>query len=439
MGPSTSLVSLNAKVFTDFLNQQKIHRFFFIYDRARGGIKASDPRLQSIADFLQTDARDYNEHEGLFFQVAKDRKTLFGAFIHRTIRGQGLGGLRYWDYDTFEDFMRDGLRLSNGMTFKNALAGLWIGGGKGVIWHHPDVNRDDVDKRATLFKEYGDFVTSLQGCYITAEDVGTTTTDTANVFSRCRYTVCIPVELGGRGNPSPMTARGVLCGMEASLSFAKMGTLEGKTIAVQGLGNVSLPLVQYLFEKKVAKVVACDIFPETIEKAKKEFSGKNLELKLVEKHDTWIYSQACDIFAPCATGGILNPDTIPLLKSKIVCGATNNQLKDPVRDGRLLMDRGIVYVPDFLCNRMGVVYCAYEDFGYASPDPLIEKHLSQDWEFSIHQTTLKVLNRSKTSRIPPAQIAIQMADELSHEENPIIGHRGQAIIDTLVREQWQNA
>ncbi|MCH7677458.1 leucine dehydrogenase, partial [candidate division KSB1 bacterium] len=153
------------------------------------------------------------QHEGLFFHITKNHDTLQGAFVHRTCRGQGAGGVRYWQYPTMEDYLRDGLRLSKGMTRKNALAGLWWGGGKGVIAHNPEIEKSNPEIRASIYKEYGDLLTSIRGCYVTAEDVGTNVDDMANIFSSTRFTTCIPGHLGGSGNPSVPTARGVICGI----------------------------------------------------------------------------------------------------------------------------------------------------------------------------------------------------------------------------------
>ncbi|MDR3625212.1 MAG: Glu/Leu/Phe/Val dehydrogenase family protein, partial [Ignavibacteriaceae bacterium] len=274
------------------------------------------------------------------------------------------------------------------------------------------------------------------GCYVTAEDVGTNVTDMANVYYKTRFTTCIPFELGGSGNPSIPTARGVVAGMKAALKFLSGDTLKGKTIAVQGTGNVGTPLIKYLFEEKVKKIIAVDISNENVERAKKEFSGKKLDVRVVDKNDLSIFSTECDILSTCATGAMLNPVTIPLIKAKIVCGAANNQLEDPDRDGKDLFKRGIIYVPDFLTNRMGIVNCANEQYGYVNDDPFIERHFSTDWEHSIYQMALMVLKKSKKKDKHTGKIAVQIADKLSKENHPVFGHRGQQIIDSLVKDKW---
>ena len=434
--PSPNLVTLTPNEFIRFLKQENIKRFYFVYDEKTDSVKTSHQQLQSIADFLQSDKRDFRKHEGIFFQLSLKYDSLLTAFVHRTNRGQGAGGCRFWTYDNVESLLRDGLRLAMGMTNKNALAGLWWGGGKGIITQNPEVNRNDPAIREFLYKEYGEFITSLRGCYVTAEDVGTTVTDMSNIFKTTRFTTCIPPELGGSGNPSEPTARGVVAGMEAAMTYLN-DSLEGKTIAVQGLGNVARYLIGFLFEKNVNKVIGWDIFPEVVQLAKAEFEGKNIEFELVERNDDSIFSTECDIFSPNATGAILNQRTIPLINAKVVCGAANNQLEDPIRDDKTLKEKEIIYVPDFLTNRMGIVNCADEQAGYLNSDPLIEKHLSKDWDYSIHKMTLNVLNESKNSGKSTGAMALEMAEKLSLENHPIFGHRGKLIIESLVENSWE--
>jgi len=432
----TDLIRLSPGEFVSFLRQENIRRFYLIYDPKTKLVRSSHPRLQPLAEFVQNDQRDFAGHEGLFFQVTGKHDTLQGGFIHRTCRGQAAGGVRFWTYETVEDYLRDGLRLARGMTQKNALAGLWWGGGKGVMARRPDIDPADPEVRASLYSEYGRFISSLRGCYVTAEDVGTSVADMASVFSRTRFTTCIPEDWGGSGNPSVPTARGVVCGMEAACEFLGMGDLRGKSVAVQGTGNVGGPLIRFLFEKGVRRITACDINPQSAEAVLKEFGGRNIEVRAVSCADDSIFGEEGDVFSPNATGAILNPRTIPLLRAKIVCGAANNQLEDAVRDDPLLFNRGIIYVPDFLTNRMGIVNAANEQYGYVKSDPLFERHLSRGWEQSIFQTTLRVLRQAMETGEPTGRIAIRLADRLSLEPHPIFGHRGRLIIDSLVEDRW---
>jgi leucine dehydrogenase len=431
-----NLLSFTPADFINFLKKENIHKFYFVHDDVKKSLITSHTKLQSIADYFIKDKRDFMKHEGWFCKVSEYYNMLLGAFVHRTNRGQAAGGVRYWDYDSVESYFRDGLRLSTGMTFKNALAGLWWGGGKGVIAHNPKVDRMNPEVRERIYKEYGSFISSLKGCYVTAEDVGTSVDDMAHVFSGTRFTTCIPQEFGGSGNPSIPTAKGIISGMEAALEFLGLGTLAGKTVALQGLGHVGEPLVWFLFDKNVKKVIAADINTVNISSAKKKFADRKFECKLIDKNDLSIFSVDCDIFSPNATGAILNTQTIPMLKAKIVCGAANNQLEDMQRDGKALHSKGIYYVPDFLTNRMGIVTCANEQYGYINNDPMIENHFSRNWEHSIFNRSVQILNESKEKNIPTSDIALKLADKLSRKNHPVFGHRGKQIIKSLIENKW---
>jgi len=434
------LLALTPQGFIDFLRDNNIRRCYFIYDSEKKKINASHPVLEPLARFFETDGRDFSKHEGVFLQIANPYDILQGAFIHKTVRGQAAGGTRFWEYDTLEDYLRDGLRLSKGMTRKNALAGLWWGGGKGVMAQNPKVDATNSTVRKAVFNEFGNLVTSLWGCYITAEDVGTNTADIGHIFGRTRFVISIPQAVGGSGNPSIATARGVIKGMEAAVRFEDQSmSLVGKRVAVQGLGNVGGPLVNQLIEQKVGSIVACDINPGCVAEYNDRWRNKGFKGRVVTKDDLSILEEECDILVPCATGGILNPQTVSKIKAKIICGAANNQLEDPPRDDQLVFDKGILYVPDFLVNRMGIVNCANEMFGYVFNDPLIERHLGEDWGYGIYQTTLKVLKMSKELRKPPGEIAVDLADELSNEPHPIFNHRGRLIIQSLIKNLWEKS
>ncbi|MEZ4384574.1 MAG: Glu/Leu/Phe/Val dehydrogenase dimerization domain-containing protein, partial [Nannocystaceae bacterium] len=192
---------LSTRAFVDHLRSAGIRRAYAVYDAERGAIEVSDPRLEGLAAFLRQ-SPDYHAHEGVFLEVGRESGALHGAFVHDTHRGQGQGGLRFWPYDTVAAFLSDGLRLAQGMTRKNALAGIWWGGGKGIIARDPEAPFRDPAYRRTLYREYGSFCCSLRGCYLTAEDAGTGPADMAEVFATNRFVTCIPPEVGGSGNPS---------------------------------------------------------------------------------------------------------------------------------------------------------------------------------------------------------------------------------------------
>jgi leucine dehydrogenase len=456
---------LSPAAFRRVLAEAGIRRFFLIWDEEAGEVRASHAELAPLARLLAADRRDFDRHEGVFVQVGRDTGVLQGAFIHRTCRGQAAGGVRFWRYATIEDFLRDGLRLARGMTHKNALAGLWWGGGKGVMAAEGETEEAAPGgggpgaRRRRIYEEYGELLTSLRGCYVTAEDVGTSVEDMAAIFSRTRFTTCIPPELGGSGNPSAPTARGVVRGMEAALAYRGGGGLAGKTVAVQGLGHVGEPLVELLRERGVARVVGTDLDAARCAALHRRFAGSGglggagrgftLEVRAVAPGDLSILEEAADVFAPCATGGVLGARTIPRLAAGIVCGAANNQLEDPERDDLLLHQRGVLYMPDFLVNRMGIVACADEQYGYVGEeDPRSAQHLgsaalapdggqvgdtADPWENSIYNLSLAVLAAAARHDEPPARVALRLAERRSREPHPVWGHRGAAIIRALTR------
>ncbi|MEM8929795.1 MAG: Glu/Leu/Phe/Val dehydrogenase dimerization domain-containing protein, partial [Acidobacteriota bacterium] len=402
--------------------------------------RASHPALQPIADALAADRRDFDRHEACFFEIGAESGHLLTAFLHRTVRGQGAGGLRFWTYDTVEALIRDGLRLAKGMGQKNALAGLWWGGGKGVIARRADVDHRAPDVRAAVYRDYGRFVTGLRGCYITAEDVGTTPADMAWIFRTTRHATCIPPTVGGSGNPSRLTAIGVVMAMEAALEHTGQATepgraLAGKTVAMQGLGNVASFMLDTLFERGVAKVVATDLDADSVARATARF-GDRIDARVQTRDDRAIFATRCDILAPNAVGGVLDPETIPMLLSPIVCGAANNQLADPSRDAELLKQRGILYVPDFLANRMGIVNCANEQYGVFDDDPVITAHLDREQPTGVFRRCLEVFERATHRDSTPAEEASKLADELSDEPHPLWGHRGWQIITHLIDAGW---
>lgn len=414
-------------------------RCFLAWDPERSEFVISSPVLEPLATAVAHDERDFDAHEAVFMEFGAETGSLFGVFLHHTVRGQGAGGVRHWPYETIGAFVRDGLRLSRAMGRKNALAGLWWGGGKGIIARQSGDRHRDATYRRTLYQEYGRFISSLRGAYVTAEDVGTTAADMAEVFRTTRFTTCVPPEVGGSGNPSPVTARGVVCAMEAALDYLGLGSIDGKRVAMQGTGNVGSAMIDLLLDRGVSRIIATEISDEHAAAIRSRFEGKPLELRVVSPEDRSIFAEECDIFAPNALGGVLNPETIPMLRTKVVCGAANNQLLDERRDDRLLADRGIAYVPDFVANRMGIVNCANEQYGSIKDDPAILRHYDPSWESSIFSVTRAVLERATREGITAAQAANALADELGREPHPIFGHRTRSIVRALVRDEWHRA
>ncbi len=428
-------VALRPRAFADHLRSLGRSRAYAVTDPQSGNITVSDPALAGLGDFLRT-SPDFHGHEGVFLGVGPESGALFGAFVHDTHRGQSQGGLRFWPYPTLAGFLSDGLRLAQGMTRKNALAGIWWGGGKGIIARDPDAPFRDPAYRRTVYREYAAFCTSLGGVYLTAEDAGTGPADMAEVFTQTRFVTCIPAAVGGSGNPSPATAKGVVCAMEGALDHLGLGTLAGKRIVLQGTGNVGAAMIDELLARDVASVLGSDISDERLAGLRERYSGAPVELRLSERGDDGILSEACDVLAPNALGGILNPETIPAIQAKVICGAANNQLLDETRDAEALRARGIVYIPDFLANRMGIVSCANEQYGYVEDDPAIQRHFGREWDNSVFKITQQTLRLAAAEGITTAAAASRIADELASHPHPIWGHRGAAIIRTLLAAKW---
>ncbi|HET6584079.1 MAG TPA: Glu/Leu/Phe/Val dehydrogenase dimerization domain-containing protein [Nannocystaceae bacterium] len=422
----------------DFASELGAHggRAALFRDHAHDRMVASATWLAPLADWLNDERRDMHRHEAVLFAIGAKTGVLFSAFLHSTVRGQGAGGVRHWPYARLEALVRDGLRLSLGMARKNALAGLWWGGGKGIIARRDDAPWRDPEYRRTLYREYGAFTSSLRGVYITAEDAGTTPPDMAAVFETTRFVTCISPSAGGSGNPSHPTARGVVSAMEAALDHLGRGPLAGKTIAMQGAGNVAGFMIDELLARGCRRIVATDISVERCAELRARHPADVVEIRRVDAGDRTIFAEPCDIFAPNALGGVLEPETIAALRTGIVCGAANNQLLDDRRDDRLLAERGIAYVPDFVANRMGIVTCANEQYGSLPDDPAIERHFDRSRADSIFAITQRVLERAAREGITTAAAANALADEACSVPHPLWGHRSRAILEALQREGY---
>ncbi len=334
----------------------------------------------------------FDNHEQIVF--CNDQETGLKAIIgiHNTVMGPALGGTRMWNYTSEWEALNDVLRLSRGMTFKSAITGLNLGGGKAVI-----IGDAKTQKTPELMKKFGEFVHSLNGKYITAEDVGMETKDMDLVRTVTPYVTGISESLGGAGNPSPVTAYGVYMGMKAAAMHA-FGTdkLAGKTIYVEGIGNVGETLVE-LITKEEANVVVTDISKERLEKIRNKYGatiygGSNF------------YAEKMDIYAPCALGATLNNDTLQVLQAKVVAGAANNQLENETIHAKALKEKGIVYAPDFLINAGGIinVYAELEKYG--------KDEIKRQTE-NIYNTTLEILSKADQNNITSHQAAFAIAQE----------------------------
>ena len=421
---------------TSTLNAAGLRRAAIIGDPDGGGVPtATHSQLNDICKTIASDP-NFDNHAACFFEIGERSGQLLSAFIHRTERGQAAGGIRHWSYERIGDLITDGLRLSRAMGQKCALAGLWWGGGKGVIAATATSRDGARSTRDELYRDYGRFLSGLRGCYVGAEDVGTTPADMAAVFRETRHTTCIPPEVGGSGNPSEPTARGVVVAMEAALHYLGLGTLSGKRIAMQGLGNVSRFMMAELLARGVKQIIGCDIDEATVSDTTMKFRRSPVECRLVNDRDDSIFAEPCDIFVPNAIGGTLNPATIDLLQTRIVCGAANNQLEESRRDADHLRQRGILYVPDFVANRMGIVTCANEQYGWFEGDPAIEGHLDQNTPWGVYQRCQQIFEASKRASLTTAEAAERIADKLTQDQHPIWGNRAGRIISYLIERGW---
>ncbi len=311
--------------------------------------------------------------------------------IHDTTLGPALGGTRMWQYASETDAITDVLRLSRGMTYKAAVAGLNLGGGKAVIIGDPHTQKSEM-----LFRSYGRFVETLRGRYITAEDVGTTVRDMEWIRMETRYVTGVGGEYGS-GDPSPYTALGVFVGIKAAAKVV-FGTesLAGRRIAVQGAGNVARNLVAKLVSDG-AHVVITDIFQEKAQQLCQEYGVEYVEPDA-------IYTTECDIFSPNALGAVLNDTTIPQLRCSIVAGGANNQLADEERHAQMLAERGILYAPDYVINAGGLINVTSE-IEHWSRDQVVRK------VESIYDTLLRIFRTAQEQSILTIEASNRIAEE----------------------------
>ena len=332
--------------------------------------------------------RDFGHEQVAFFNNEKaGLKCIIG--IHNTNLGPALGGCRLWPYAKEDDALFDVLRLSRGMSFKNAAAGLPIGGGKGVIIASPKA------KSKELFEAYGECVESLGGRYLTAEDVNTTVEDMSYVLNKTSHVVGRD---GVSGDPSPFTALGCLEGIKATAKFINgSDDLHGVKVAVQGLGHVGLDLAERLYKEGAELIVCTASNRAAAEKAITEFNA-------VEVGIQDIYSVECDIFAPCALGAIVNKNTLPHLQCRAIAGAANNVLFDD-ECGEELKKKGIVYAPDFIINAGGVINAGQEAFTTYDKEKVVAQVKN------IYNTVYNILEESKETGVPEGVIAQKFAEE----------------------------
>ncbi len=352
-------------------------------------IEVKEISSSSFGLFNQLAQRDHEQ-----IVMCQDNATGLKAIIaiHNTVLGPGLGGTRLWNYKSEAEAINDVLRLSRGMTYKASISGLNLGGAKAVI-----IGDAKQVKSEALFRKFGRFVENLSGKYITAEDVNTTTKDMEYVAMETDHVVGLPESMGGGGDPSPVTAYGTYMGMKASAKKAwGNDSLGGKTVAVQGIGKVGYHLLEYL-HKEGAKLYISDINEEALKRAANDFGA------IVVNGDD-LFDLEVDIFAPCAMGAILNTENINRLKCQIIAGAANNQLADEAEHGKMLLDRGIFYAPDFLINAGGLINVYSEYIGY-------NRERAYGATEKIYDTTLDIYALAEEKAMTTQAAAIFMAEK----------------------------
>ena len=333
---------------------------------------------------------DGHEQVAMFSDPGSGLKAIIA--VHDTTLGPACGGTRMWPYESEAEALTDALRLSRAMTYKSAAAGLHFGGGKGVIIGDPH-----TEKSEALMRAYGRFVDTLGGRYLTTTDVGTTSRDLEFMRQETTHVTGLPVSLGGSGDTSIMTGLGLYMGMKACAEEVwGNGGLRGKTVAVQGFGKVASHLCEHLMEEDT-HIVVTDVFEDALDRAR--------DWGLEATSPGSILTADCDIFAPCALGGVLNAETIPQLRCRVVAGGANNQLLTD-DDGEELHRRGILYAPDYIVNAGGIINVEAEmgDAGY-SPERAREK------TERIHEIMGSVIKTSQAGEISTATAAARLAED----------------------------
>ncbi|TZF82556.1 Glu/Leu/Phe/Val dehydrogenase [Pedobacter sp. BS3] len=331
-------------------------------------------------------------HKEVVFCCDEDTGLKAIIAIHDTTLGPAFGGTRMWPYRSENEALQDVLRLSKTMTYKAAISGLNLGGGKAVI-----IGDSRKDKSEALMRRFGQFIQNLNGSFITAEELGTSPKDMEYIRMETKYATGIPESMGGSGDPSPITARGVFMGIKACLKeLFGADTLAGKSVAVQGIGHVGEKLVALLREEN-AKVYVSDINEYELGRVAKRYGAEAVS-------NNNIFDMEYDIYAPCALGATVNTDTINKMKCAIIAGSANNQLADEQLHGQMLLEKGILYAPDYLINAGGIISAYSEIAGH-------NKKRTLQLTENIYEATREVLRKSKAENIPTNIAADRIAEK----------------------------
>uniref|UniRef100_T1JHX7 Glutamate/phenylalanine/leucine/valine/L-tryptophan dehydrogenase C-terminal domain-containing protein n=1 Tax=Strigamia maritima TaxID=126957 RepID=T1JHX7_STRMM len=361
-------------------------------------------------DFLQEISEHFahSKHEVIFFELGKRTNLLLTSFISNSTRGQPHGGIKLRSYSSVRELVQDGIKLSQSNSVKSALADLWIGGGKGIIPEPLDRKHLNPDFRQELCFDYGDFLSGLNGCFVGSADAGLNNYDINRIHSRTRYITGMTEDIGGLGNPAVTIAKGQA-------------------------------IISELLDIGVGSVYATDCSQKRVDDLKDLFSEKaegRLEIMKVPFGDNKILSRKCHIFSPCAIGNLITKDTIPLIQSRIICGLAYNQLGGGI-SSKLLRKEGITFVSDdIIANRMGLVHDYIEAQGRLANDPIIEKHFSRDWEYSIFAVTKKILQKAKDDDVDLEQAAKLIADQSRITKHPLWFNRTELIVKSLIENDW---
>jgi len=340
------------------------------------------------------------DHEQVVFCHDKSVGLKAIIAIHNTTLGPALGGTRMRVYKSEEDALLDALRLSRGMTYKAAVAGLNLGGGKAVIMGNPD-----TDKSEALFRSFGRFIEGLAGRYITAEDSGTNVRDIEYIHMETKHVRGLSVSLGGSGDPSPVTATGVYCGIKACAK-EKYGndSLEGLTISVQGVGQVGKYLVDDILTEKPAKLYLTDVRKESVDNAAEKCRQAGVEFEILDPSTNDIYTKKGHIFAPCAFGQIINDETLKDFNYDIIAGAANNQLEIPEIHGKIVKEMNILYAPDYVINGGGLINVGNELLGYT-------RERSMEHTKNIYNSLLEIFQIAKKENITTDVASNRLAEK----------------------------
>jgi len=331
-------------------------------------------------------------HQKILFCYDKEVGLKALITIHDTTLGPAIGGTRMLSYQTENEAIEDCLRLSKGMTYKAAITGVNLGGGNAVI-----IGDSRTQKTEALLRRFGQFVKQLSGTFIASLDVGTGPRDMEYIKMETAHVVGLPKSVGGSGDSSPFTAKSVYFGIKAGLKESYGNdSLAGRTILVQGTGHVGENLVA-LLRKENAKVYVSDIIVDRMIQVANRYGAEMIP-------NNSLYDYDVDVYAPCALGGTLNDATIPRLRCKVIAGSANNQLRDEGKHGRLLLEKGILYAPDYLINAGGLISCYSELAGYS---PARTLQLAEN----IYEATRSVLQKSKNDKIPSHEAANRIAEE----------------------------